>query len=666
MKIPIIGRLFEPREKRYTLNEAVSVLSHKSLGMMANSGVSVTDDRALMYSAVFACVRILSESVASLPFIVYERTGGGKRRAHEHPLYRLLHDEPNSEMSAVEFRECMPGNASLRGNAFAKIDWKNGWPVALWPLNPARMHVRREGLSLTYRYHPERGGTMEFEREEILHIKGPSPDGLMGWSPLRIAREAIGLGVAAEEYGARLFSNDARPGGVLQCPEELSDKAYQRLDETWNSRHGGLENAHKTALLEFGTEWKQIGIAPEDAQFLETRRFQVVEIARIFRIPPHMLADLERATFANIEHLGLEFVMHSLRPWLVRWEQGVNRVLFTASEKKTFYAEHLVDGLLRGDIKSRYEAYAVGRQNGWLSANDIRELENMNPVDGGDVYLVPLNMIPANDISKVPSLKDNSTRLLPVSDFEARAKEMRALRSITERNRLAQAHTRMIADMAARIVRREGVAIKREVKKQLGQRDAAGFRSWLDRFYRELPEIIQTTAKAAFLTYGEAIGNAAAEEVNAKPGMTPVLENFIHEYTQSFALRHAGSSLGQLRKVLDESEPEDAAAAIEARVDEWAEKRPDKIAGRESIQIMGAVSKFVYASAGITAIRWNAQGNESCPYCQEMDGTIVGIEQVFRQDGEDYRPEGAEPMRINGSKAHPPLHDGCVCTISAA
>lgn len=658
MRIPFISNWIE---KRFKLNEAVTVLANQNLSSLSNAGVTVTLDKAMTYAAVFACVRILAESVASLPFIVYERTPDGKRRAYDHPLFRLLHDEPNPEMSAVEFKECLQGSAVLGGNAYAKIEWKNGWPVALWPLIPARMDLNRVGRALVYRYVPETGGTVNYAPSDILHVKGPSPDGLVGWSPLKLARESIGLGLAAEEYGARLFSNDARPGGVLEHPDNMSKEAYDRLRDSWNEMHRGAGNSHKAAILEEGTTWKTIGIAPEDAQFLETRRFQVVEIARIFRIPPHMLADLERATFSNIEQQSIEFVIHTLRPWLVRWEQAVHRVLFTAAERGKFFAEHLVDGLLRGDIKSRYDAYAVGRQNGWLSANDIRGLENMNPVDGGDTYLVPLNMIPADQVSMRPTPKESNAR------HQLPAKEIRSQRSITERNRLAQAHTRLFRAAAARIVRREGVAIKRAVKKYLSQRDAGSFRTWLDEFYQDLPDFIGTAMMPVMMTYGEAVGTAAADEVGGQTGMTPPLESFVRNYGDVYIKRHIGSSVGQIRKLLAEAEADDVAAAITTRADEWADTRPDKIAERETVQLMGAVSRFVYGAAGITAIRWNAQGSDSCPYCQELDGTIVGIEQAFKHDGDEYKPDGAEgSMKINGTKLHPPLHEGCVCSISAA
>jgi hypothetical protein len=230
---------------------------------------------------------------------------------------------------------------------------------------------------------------------EMLHTRGMSTNGLVGLSPIALARQAIGLGIATERYGAAFFGNGARPGVVLMTPGELSDPAYERMKNSWGEAHSGVENAHKPAILEQGTTIETIGVPPEEAQFLQTRKFQVLEVARWYRMPPHKIGDLERATFSNVEHQGLDYVVNTLRAWLTRFEQAIARTLFTDSERDVLFAEFLVDGLLRGDQKARYDAYAVARSWGWMSANEIRERENMNAIPGGDSYLMPLNMTTA-------------------------------------------------------------------------------------------------------------------------------------------------------------------------------------------------------------------------------------------------------------------------------
>lgn len=370
------------------------------------SGKTVNERTAMQSAAVYACVRILSEAIAGLPLHVYQyRMDGSKERIPQHPIYYLLHNEPNPEMTSFVFRETLMSHLLLWGNAYAQI-LRNGrgQPIALYPLLPNRMEVSRAAngeLVYTYRRDFEESrlnpnsGTVTLRRDEILHIPGLGFDGLIGYSPIAMAKNAIGMSLATEEYGASFFANGANPGGVLEHPGVIKD--IQRVKDSWNSAYQGSGNAHRIAVLEEGMKFQAIGIPPEQAQFLETRKFQINEIARIFRIPPHMVGDLEKSSFSNIEQQSLEFVKYTLDPWVVRWEQSLQQSLLLPSEKNSIFIKFNVDGLLRGDYQSRMNGYAVGRQNGWLSANDIRELEDMNRIpaeEGGDLYLVNGNMLP--------------------------------------------------------------------------------------------------------------------------------------------------------------------------------------------------------------------------------------------------------------------------------
>jgi len=369
------------------------------------SGKAVTERSAMQMTAVYSCVRILSEAVAGLPLHLYKYTdSGGKAMALDHSLYRLLHDEPNPEMSSFVFRETLMTHLLLWGNAYAQII-RNGKNeiVALYPLMPNKMSVDRdENGRLYYTYY--RGSDEAIKNKEfavtlqpsdVLHIPGLGFDGLVGYSPIAMAKNAIGMAIACEEYGAKFFANGAAPGGVLEHPGTIKDP--QRVRESWQSTFGGSGNANKIAVLEEGMKYTPIGISPEQAQFLETRKFQINEIARIFRVPPHMVGDLEKSSFSNIEQQSLEFVKYTLDPWVIRWEQSIQRSLLNSEEKKKYFAKFNVEGLLRGDYQSRMNGYAIGRQNGWMSANDIRELENLDRIpaeDGGDLYLINGNMLP--------------------------------------------------------------------------------------------------------------------------------------------------------------------------------------------------------------------------------------------------------------------------------
>jgi len=403
----IFSRFFKSRDKP---ENSLTGSYYTFLFGSTTSGKSVTESTAMQMTAVYSCVRILAEAVAGLPLHLYRyNASGGKEKATDHPLYFLLHDEPNPEMTSFSFRETLMSHLLLWGNAYAQIIRNGrGEVIALHPLMPNRMTVDRDANSRLYYLYSRtsedaptvnsRLSQVVLNPSDVLHIPGLGFDGLVGYSPIAMAKNAIGMAIACEEYGAKFFANGAAPGGVLEHPGVVKDPAKVR--ESWNSVYQGSTNSHRVAVLEEGMKYQAIGISPEQAQFLETRKFQINEIARIFRIPPHMIGDLEKSSFSNIEQQSLEFVKYTLDPWVVRWEQTMQRLLFTSEEKKQYFIKFNVDGLLRGDYQSRMNGYATGRQNGWLSANDIRELENLDRISpklGGDLYLINGNMTKLED-----------------------------------------------------------------------------------------------------------------------------------------------------------------------------------------------------------------------------------------------------------------------------
>ena len=362
----------------------------------STSGKRVNERSAMQMTAVYSCVRILSEAVAGLPLHLYQYTDkSSKEKAVENPLYFLLHDEPNTEMTSFVFRETLMTHLLLWGNAYSQIIRNGkGEVVGLYPLMPDRMTVNRDEKGrLYYEYMVSsddaktlKDGTVRLSPYDVLHIPGLGFDGLVGYSPIAMAKNAIGLAIAAEEYGSKFYANGAIPSGILEYPGTV--KEPDKVRESWNAGFGGSSNAHKIAVLEEGMKYTPISISPNEAQFLETRKFQINEIARIFRVPPHMVGDLEKSSFSNIEQQSLEFVKYTLEPWLVRWEQAMQRSLIPQDDKSKYFIKFNVDGLLRGDYQSRMQGYATARQNGWMSANDIRELENLDRIpaeDGGDL-----------------------------------------------------------------------------------------------------------------------------------------------------------------------------------------------------------------------------------------------------------------------------------------
>lgn len=408
----IFTGLFKSRDKP---QNRINGSTYSFLMGGSSSGKRVTERTAMQMTAVYSCVRILSETLASLPLHIYEVTESNSKKAINHPLYNLLHDEPNTEMTSFIFRETLMTHLLLWGNAYAQIIRNGkGEVLGLYPLMPDRMKVDRdERGQLYYEYlvsdsdaNTKERGIVRLDPSDILHIPGLGFDGLVGYSPIAMAKNAIGMAIATEEYGAAFFANGATPSGILEHPGVVKNPEAMR--ESWAKGFSG-RNSHKVAILEEGMKYTPISIAPNEAQFLETRKFQLNEIARIFRVPPHMVGDLEKSSFSNIEQQSLEFVKYTLDPWVTRFEQAMTRRLLTADEKKKFYIKFNLDGLLRGDYQSRMNGYATARQNGWMSANDIRTLENLDLIsdeDGGNLYLINGNMLPLKNAGAFANSKE--------------------------------------------------------------------------------------------------------------------------------------------------------------------------------------------------------------------------------------------------------------------
>lgn len=481
------------------------------------AGVKVDNDTAMTFSAVFAAHKILSESVAMLPLHLYRRDGDSKQQASDHPLYPILHDIANPDMDAYLVRETLTAHLVGWGRAHAKIDYDaNGKIVAYWPIPPSMITPKyNERNQLVFEMNAPGLPTKTYRKDEMLFLRGMSPDGITCYSPIKLAEQGIGLALAAEGYGATVFGNGEVPGGVLEHPSTLEDDAYERLSNSWTDRHGGFSKANRLVILEEGMKYNKIGISPDEAQFLTTRAFQVQEIARWYRIPSMMLnMDGASSTYASVEAFGTQFVMYTLFPWLVRWEKSISMQMLLERERKQIFAEHMINALLRGDTASRYQAYAVGRQWGWLSVNDIRAFENMNPIKNGDAYLTPLNMVEAGQ----PNPKVQRA-FLPV-----------------------------IADSVARVFKREQNDITSEGRKILTKRGAGDFSEWLSEFYHGHADFTVRNLEAAARSYASTLCDDEGGRVE--------------ESLKLFALRHAGQAQESIRRALQDPEPNKAIEAV--------------------------------------------------------------------------------------------------------
>jgi HK97 family phage portal protein len=405
--VGFLSDLFRAQQTEQTEQRSLASLSFGDYGA-SMAGIGVSETGSMRNMAVFACVGIISQSLASVPLIMYERAGRSRVRAVDHPLYTVLHDQGNAEMTAFELRETRLAHCLLWGNAYAEIEYDANMQVAgLWPLPPDRVGIERNrNGQLVYTYLLDNGQGYVLPSWRVQHLRYMIINGVVGISPIRQAMNAIGLATATEEFGSNYFRNGSRPSIILKHPAKLSRDAYERLRSSFAEKWQGLNNAHRINILEEGITPETIGIPPEEAQFLATREFQVAEIARLYRVPLDMLADSASTTYASAEQHAINLRVYTLLNWARRDEQALQRDLLTPSERQTYYIEYLLDGLERADISTRAQALNTMRQGGAITANEWRERENLEPVDGGDVLLQPLNMAAVDDTGETGAEDD--------------------------------------------------------------------------------------------------------------------------------------------------------------------------------------------------------------------------------------------------------------------
>lgn len=639
-------------------------------GLQNSAGIRVDQETAMMYAPYFAGVRVIAEDVGGLPLFMYERLQPrGKQRAPQHPLYTLLHDSPNPMMGALGLRENLTAHAINwgRGAAYVVNDPRTGAIKELWPLHPGRLYpkLRRTGTGRYerwYQYLDDVNGIYaSLAPAEVLFLPGFGDSGRGGYSIVELAANSIGLGLATEHYGAKTFDNNSAPGGVLSHPDVVSNEARKRMRADWEALHRGISRAGLMAILEEGVTWTNIGLPNDANQFLETRKLQVTDMARWLRLPPHMIGDLDRATFSNIEQQNIEYVSMALSSWLTRWEQAIVTQLLTPEERATFFPEHLVDGLLRGDTQARFQAYSIGRQWGWLSANDVREKENLNPIDGGDEYLVPLNMVPAGGSASAPAR--SVVRL---------ARLLRGRRSWRARANIAASWEPKIREADQEVADLEADKLGKLVDEHLPAEDGdragrsvASFVAALGTLYAKDGPIAERVTSLWLPLFTEFAADVAAEAAS-EVGHDEDID--LSRWARSYVLSHVGyrlaSSFGQLRNIAQSSERDQVAKDIVDRFTKWQEERPEEVAKWEGNQLSNAAAREAWKDAGVTTLKWVTQGSKNCPYCTKLDGRTTEIETPFIAKGSEVDGgEDGEKLTAQRDTFHPPVHPGCNCQV---
>lgn len=722
MRIHVVNTDVEERAEEVdlgTLRNPSSDFWFEPISGKVYTGKSVTEDTALTFSAFYAAVRIRSHAISTLPLILYRRVGPNKVRAINHPLYPILKNSPNNYQTTQEWLEQVSIHKDMLGNSLSVIIRNGAQRVSqLIPVHPGRVQVEVDRDTREPFYIIDGNTHNPWSMNEALHFKDLSLSGYMGISKIRAAKQAIGYGLGLEEFGARFVDNDASSGLVIVHPGSIGDKGVKGLKKQWEDASRG-KNRHRARVLQEGAKVEKITIAPEDAQFLESRQFSIQEIARFMGVPPHMLSDLSKSSFNNIEEQGLDFLFNTVRPELVKIEQKINKVLLGNSED--FFVEFLFDARARADLASRYNAFSTGINAGFLTANEVRSFENLPQIEGGDTLRVPLNTAPVGQASIRQYGEDNKKK----------KKDKEKKRQITDTTSEANDHTHRVTfpdsseeggevrttpggvndhthtveypafeegeSFSYTTSREEGHTHSgtvnernlpqnmetRQLPRQVSLRDEirSEFREAADEILNEevpqLRRILERATTAERLEreledffeqhqvfvrskieplYRRFANNVASSLAEDKEREVPDIDEFIEKVIDSAVLRWTRSSRLQLEDLEDNE-------SRSKRLDEWEEKRAAKFADSESTQIQGAAAKAAFIGMGFTRLVWRTRG-KNCPFCERLNGRTIDINGAFLLEGDSIDGEGGT-LVSNKKISQPGAHRGCDCYLDA-
>lgn len=682
---PSVEHRVSPENPSTSLSNPASWLSEALGAGPTTSGLAVNERTALTYAAFYACVNVLSKDVAQLPVFVYKRDGEERSPAREHDVWRVMHDRPNEMMTPLSFKQTLQAHAVSWGNGYAEIEFGNDGRVRnLWPLLPDRTKVVvRDGRKwVTTRVRESDGSErwVGLSADRVFHVPGLGFDGITGYSVVHLARNAIGAGMAAEEFSARLFANGATPRYALKHPKTLTPDARRNLELGWTAATSGLSNAHRTAVLEEGLTVEKLGLPAKDAEMIETSRFGIEQMARFFDIPMMRLHSTTAITSwgTGLEQWQRAYLVHTLGPWLVQWEETGNWSLFSEEERPVYFMEFLREAFLQADSAARAALYSQLFQVAAMSPNQIARKENLPSMGpAGDQRFVPMNLIPldlAGQLSRTedpPPAPANTPADEPDPTDERAVRRgtmtVRQHRSTAQRFRVQNSYRRVFEQTAEWLVAKH-VAASRRAADRLGKDDnVPAFQQWAREYFAKERQAIQDAFLPVTLALGELVTADVLAEIGSHADLRRDIDLFAKSYVEALAVRESNRSTGQLIALSQDSDTADETrvARISKRLDAWEADRAKQIGGRESVQSGNAFARNAYELSGVQRLMWVAAGSETCELCQSMNGRIVSMGRPFVAAGESVSTDD-DHITTDGSISHPPLHRGCVCVLVAA
>lgn len=624
------------------------------------AGIDISESTSLSISGIYSAITILAGTVASLPRHIYRSLPeGGAVKVNNHPWSDAIRFQPNkTNMSSWDWIFSQLVHKYLWGNWYSYLNRDNYYEREIVPLRPDL--TRRDPENVNVYLTTYKGKPLRLSADEVLHIPHFTTNGLDGKGVIYFAKESLGLAMALDQFASLFFANGAHSGGVVTMDKPPKDQATKdRLEAKFNAKYSGLGNANKVVFMT-GGEFKPDAVDPEKAQALQSRQFSVTEVARWMNLPPHIIKDLSRSTFSNIEAQNIELVIYSLMPLITQIEQNMNIAFFDKEERQDHFIKFDLKGLLQGDTAARTAFYTAMFDRGVFNADMILALEDMNPQPNGigKPFYIPLNFIDKtlmSDTLKIdsePKTEDKSKKVKSVNK-----------RSGALRRKITISYKSQFRNYGKSIVEEEVTALRDILK---GEPTETELKMAMEEFYKEFKSRIELLAGGVLSSYASAIIPIVKDEISSSLEIESQFDNFLRDYKDYFSNRHINSSKNQLlalyRKALEEQL--EVFQELDNRLSEWEEKRADKIVMRESVRTENAFTKTIFGFCGVSKIVSVAFG-DSCPYCSSLDGKTIGIEEKFLTAGE-FKPEGAdEPLIVSSAKGHAPYHDGCDCSIIA-